>query len=407
MNKYRKFAIGFMIAELLCILIGNIYVRQFTGSSSDRKYMVDISRIVNRMKEGETLRDIDLSEYSYIVDVREFHPGENGKYAYIVEDVDGVLYKFEYCIEDSRSVLVVMNLILGIMLVVSAILLWYLGRKMIMPFERITSLPEELAKGNLAVPIPEEKSKFFGKYLWGMDMLREKLEDNRAKELELIKERKTLILSLSHDIKTPLSAIDLYVKALINDLYDSEEKKREALEGIDRNSAEIKKYVNEIANASRKDFMSLNVINEEVYLADIIEDIRIYYEDKMHQNHTEFRIQDVDNCLLSGDKDRIVEALQNVIENAIKYGDGKQVSIKFDEEENCKLITVSNTGCNLPEDELPHLFDSFYRGRNSKKVAGSGLGLYICKELLQKMDGDIFAQIDEDIFRITLVLRKM
>ena len=74
----------------------------------------------------------------------------------------------------------------------------------------MSNLAYELAKGNLSLPVKEENSKLFGRFLWGMDMLREKLEDNKARELEFQKEQKTLILSLSHDIKTPLSSIELY-----------------------------------------------------------------------------------------------------------------------------------------------------------------------------------------------------
>ena len=74
----------------------------------------------------------------------------------------------------------------------------------------------ELAKGNLSAHVKEDKNKFFGKFLWGIDMLRENLENNKEKELQLQKEKKTLILSISHDIKTPLSAIKLYAKALKN-----------------------------------------------------------------------------------------------------------------------------------------------------------------------------------------------
>lgn len=99
--------------------------------------------------------------------------------------------------------------------------------------------------------------------------------------------------------------------------------------------------------------------------------------------------------------------LHNVLENAIKYGDGKAVRITFDDEENCKLITGSNTGCTLPEEECTYIFDSFCRGSNSYNINGSGLGLYICKKILQKMDVDIFAKIIKDEFCVTAVLRKM
>ena len=94
------------------------------------------------------------------------------------------------------------------------------------------------------------------------------------------------------------------------------------------------------------------------------------------------------------------------MENAIKYGDGKSISISFDEEEDCKLITVSNTGCTLEENEISNVFDSFYRGSNTANIQGNGLGLYIVKQLMKRMDGDAFAVIDGDRFNVTLVARK-
>ena len=224
-------------------------------------------------------------------------------------------------------------------------------------------------------------------------MLREKLEDNKEKELEFQKDRKTLILSLSHDIKTPLSSIDLYLKALAADLYDTKEKKDEAIRGIARNVKEIKGYVDEIVKASREDFLHLEVEQGEVYLSKVIETTRAYYKDKLSVVHTDFTVADYNECLIKGDQNRLIEVLQNIMENAIKYGDGKSISISFEDEEDCKLIHIENSGSNLKEEELPNLFDSFYRGSNSHGVKGNGLGLYICKTLMRKMDGDVYAKI--------------
>ena len=70
------------------------------------------------------------------------------------------------------------------------------------------------------------------------------------------------------------------------------------------------------------------------------------------------------------------------MENAIKYGDGKCISIDFSEEEDCRLITVRNSGCSLKQEELINLFDSFYRGSNAGSAKGSGLGLYIVEAML-------------------------
>lgn len=407
MSRYRKFA-GFIIAiECVIILCANVWLAGASEALAGRMYEVEISRVVNRMEAGESIQQIDLAEYPHIISVQEFRPTERIKEPYTVEEVKGKLYQFAYRQETSNKLQIAMNAVLGVMVAVTAFILWYLGKKVIRPFDNIRELPIELSKGNLTVPIPEEKSKYFGRFLWGMDMLREKLEDDKARELSLLKERKTLILSLSHDVKTPLSAIDLYTKALKNNLYQEEEKRIEAMEGIEKNAAEIKEYVNAIVHASRNEIMSFKVQNGEVYLRSILDEIKTYYQEKLKLNRTDFTIQKTENCLVHGDKDRIVEVLQNIMENAIKYGDGNRISITVDEEENCKLILVENTGCQLKEEELPQLFDSFYRGSNSANIAGSGLGLYICKELMHQMDGEIFAKISGGSFGVTLVLKKV
>lgn len=408
MSKFRRFAIVFIILELIIALWGNKYVTENIKETASGEYKVDISRISARIEAGESPENIDLDEYKTIVRVVEFDSDKQCRYEYAVKEINGVLYQFEY--ENNaniHSMRIAINVVFGIVIMATMILLWYLDRKIISPFSRMNNMTTELAKGNLAIPIRQEKSRYFGKFLWGMDMLREKLEDDKRRELALIKEKKTLILSLSHDIKTPLSAIDLYTKALESNLYDNEEDKCAAIKGIEKNVGEIKRYVSEIVNASRDDFLSLNVNNEEVYLSDIIETVTDYYDGKMKQFRTEFKVDVVDNCLIYGDGDRIVEVMQNTIENAIKYGDGRRICISFDEEENYKLINISNTGCNIANEELPHIFDSFYRGSNSDKEEGSGLGLYICKELMHMMDGEIFAKISGEIFCVTIVLMKI
>ena len=407
MSNYRKFAISFFLFEIVVLAIAVWVSTERYDREQIKQYNVDISRIVGRMERGEALEDISLEEYDSILSAGVFDPDHVYVNEYVVKKVGGELYSFEYWRERDNQFT---NGLLGIMAIfifVSGVLLVYIDRKVLTPFSKMDRLTSELAKGNLATPIQQEKSKYFGKFLWGMDMLRETLEDNKKRELDLLKEKKTLVLSLSHDIKTPLSAIDLYAKALQRDLYPTKEQKDEAYAGISNNVSEIKRYVDEIAKASREDFLMLETNNGEIYLRGVLDKISVYYAEKLERLRIDFAMDEVENCLIFADEDRLTEVMQNCMENAIKYGDGKRIQISFEEEENCKLITLSNSGCTLSEDELPHLFDSFYRGSNSEKQEGSGLGLYICKQLMHKMDGEIFAQIKDHEFRITLVIKKV
>ena len=120
---------------------------------------------------------------------------------------------------------------------------------------------------------------------------------------------------------------------------------------------------------------------------------------------TEFKINKYNDCILSCDPDRLAECLQNLMENAIKYSDGRRIELKFDKMDGCELITVSNTGCTLETKELPQIFESFHRGGNADNIQGNGLGLFICKRLMSLMNGEIYADIVDKCFEITLVVR--
>ncbi len=410
MSKFKRFSCLIIIIEIALVLLCNGFYFYQNKNDSGRMYRVEAKRIAERIEE-ENLSEaevlsMDLSEYETIVAVSKFIPDEKCANEYIVTEVNDHLYRIEYRIIQADNTPLYMNIALLCMICITGVVLFYVDKKVLQPFKSMSDLSFELAKGNLSAPIKEEKSKLFGRFLWGMDMLREKLEENKEKELEFQKERKTLILSLSHDIKTPLSSIELYSRALSENLYDTQEKKDEALQGIARNVKEIKQYVDEIVTASREDFLNLEVVMSEVYLSQVINGISAYYKDKLSVIHTELVVEPYAECLVKGDKDRLVEVLQNVMENAIKYGDGKRIRISFEDEEDCKLIHIENSGCNLKEEEVPNLFDSFYRGSNSHGVKGNGLGLYICKNLMHKMDGEVFAKTKEDGFVLTVVVRK-
>ena len=410
MSKFKIFAILIVVVEILLIVsVNRLYFNQ-NNDSDGRLYLVEARRVMKEIEEQKLeateIEAMSLSKYETLVGIREFVAGEACNSDYLVEEIAGKLYRIEYVEERSSRLPLYINISLLCMMIVTMMVLVYVYRKVLKPFHNMSNLSYELAKGNLSMPVKEEKSKLFGHFLWGMDMLREKLEDNKARELQFQKEQKTLILSLSHDIKTPLSSIELYSKALSENLYDTQERKDEALQGIVRNVKEIKGYVDEIVTASREDFLNLEVSMGEYYLSDVMKVTERYYKDKLSVIHTEFQVDEISECLLKGDKNRMIEVLQNVMENAIKYGDGKRIRISFGEEEDCKLIHIENSGCDLKEEELPNLFDSFYRGSNSTGRKGSGLGLYICKTLMRKMDGEIFAGMKEELFCVTIVVRK-
>ena len=395
-----------VITAILAVFIGtNVWILTDNGESG-RPYRVEIIRLVRDMEEGRTP---DLSSCIYVTGVKEY--GENfytSDSDYVIQEINGTLYRFDYQrnLNDRTSVMIAINLVVGIMAALMLSMMLYIRIKILKPFDRLTDVPYELSKGNLTAPIHESKNRFFGRFLWGVDLLRENMEQQKERELGRQREKKMLLLSLSHDIKTPLSAIKLYAKALSRGLYTDREKQQTIAESIGVKADEIEGYVSEIIKASREDFMCFDVKQGEFYLQALVSRVDQYYSEKLRLIHTDFSVADYHDCLLCGDIERSVEVIQNIIENAIKYGDGKRISLDFAEEEGCILVTVCNTGCTLSESDLPHVFESFWRGENAEQEKGSGLGLYICRQLMHKMNGDIFAEIKDGCMCMTSVFQK-
>ncbi len=409
MKAFNRIFAVVIILIIAVFAIANL-IMLTNSNESGRPYRVEISRLVSEI-EKNSLEITDLANCEYVTGVLRFEDTDNfynTESDYVIREINGELYRFDYMAksEENKRAILTVNVILGIMAVVIIGVMAYIRVKILKPFEQLTDVPYELSKGNLTAPVKETKNRFFGRFIWGVDMLRENMEQQKERELALQRDKKMLLLSLSHDIKTPLSAIKLYSKALSKGLYDSKEKQLEIAESINSKADEIESYVTQIITASREDFLSLEVNNSEFYLSELTNKIRVYYTEKLSLAKTDFTVDSRTDCLISGDIDRSVEVVQNIMENAIKYGDGKSVGISFSEEDGCTLVTVRNSGCTLADTDLPHIFDSFWRGENAEKQKGSGLGLYICRQLMHKMNGDIFAEIKDGFMCVTAVFEK-
>lgn len=406
MKKFRKIIICSVVLYLAAAL-GSGFLLLRGEQETGRLYKVEINRIYNAMKTD--FREPDLDSFTYVkeVDYLEKDSSEEEVSDFFNSDSettdihpwfeDGVLQgylRFQYEKTDNNTgyiLLVSEAALLGLELCI-LIFLFYLNEKMVKPFHQMRELPEELARGHFSGEVREEGGRYFGDFQRSVGRLRDTLAVAKKRELELVKEKKTMLLSLAHDIKTPLNTIKLYTKALTEGVYDSKEQQREAVVQIGRKAEQIEGYVEEIMNASREDILDIQVENGEFYLADLMESVLKVYREKCSLRMMELKVGDYENCLLKGDLERAREVLENIFENAFKYGDGQKIVITFSEEEYCRLIHIYNTGEAVSDNDINHIFESFFRGTNSTGQQGNGLGLYICREIMHRMDGEIYAE---------------
>lgn len=419
--KRFNMLIGTAILVYVCLAMLLLLGSRYGQNHEDMGYKVEIHDVMRQLEQGAKVDGIELSDYQYVqavaflpkedeADIEVFFDSKNGVHSCIrplmIEENVKCYVRFDYVIETNDNGMIwVVEGILLVTFIWVLVLLIYIRIHILKPFHAVSEMPYELSKGHLSIDLEENKNRFFGRFLWGLAMLRDNLSDSKAKELKLLKEKKLLLLSISHDIKIPLSAIKLYARALKEGIYESDEKCNEAAGQIEVHAKEIEDFVKEIISASSEEIISIEVESSEFYLKDFVEKIREVYEPKAKVILAQLIIGDYENKLLKGDMERAFEVMENLLENAYKYGDGRRITIDFYEEDYCQVVRVFNTGAVVTDIELPHLFDSFYRGSNVTDKPGNGLGLYISRQIMNKMEGEIFAERREDGMSFSLVFR--
>ena len=424
MKKYNAMILAAVLVYLFSAVMALIGIYGAAAVQSG-EYKTEINRIYDTLKEGDAARDVDLSSFQYVQEVSylpEYKLKEEKVTAAFYEEKNqtGIqvvpLYRegafkgflrfdYEKPAFQTEKILLLTEVSLGIMGAALLATLLYLKARVIGPFLRLKKLPYELANGHLSGEVTEEKSRFYGEFMQGMSQLRDSLASSRKRHLELEKEKKTMLLSLSHDIKTPLHTIRLYGKALEENLYSDDVQRTHAAHQIGEKAAEIERYVEEIMKNSREHNLDLQVKEGEFYQADLMDRVLDTYRERCRIRMVDLSVGEYENLLLKGDLERALEVFGNIFENAFKYGDGRKIVLSFYEEDYCHLIRIYSTGKPVTDNEFNHIFESFFRASNSRGKEGNGLGLYICREIMRRMDGEIFAQRDEDGMAFVLVFR--
>lgn len=423
MKKYDRILMAALPVYL--ILAAALWLLFYGGDveEQDISYKVEINQVMKGLemegsfsepdlRKGDCIREVTFlpADTTSPEEIGNFYQNRNSMHMTVrpltvCGDLIGYV-RFDYVLgTEEGDIFYVMEGILFFLWLLLFVALWYIRQQIIRPFHMLHEIPCELARGNLQWEPEENQNRFFGKFVWGIGMLREELEKSRKCAWKLEKEKKMLLLSISHDIKIPLSAIKLNAKAIRDGIYGTEEERKHGAEQIEKHTLEIEAFVKEIVSTASEDIIAVEVENSEFYLQSYVEKIREYYEPKCRMLLTDFRIGEFDNKLLKGDGDKAFEVMENLMENALKYGDGKKIRIEFWEEDFCQVIGVFNSGGVVTDEEMVHLFDSFYRGSNVSGKDGNGLGLYISREIMKKMEGDIYAERKEEGMRFCLAFR--
>ncbi|MBR0145210.1 MAG: HAMP domain-containing histidine kinase [Eubacterium sp.] len=264
----------------------------------------------------------------------------------------------------------------------------YVYFKILRPFDRMKEYAAEIAKGNFDVGLNVERSNYFGAFTWAFDCMRKEITRSRAAEREAVENNKTVIATLSHDIKTPIASIRAYAEGLEANLDTTPERRAKYVSVIMRKCDEVTTLTNDLFLHSLSDLGKLQMQPEEFEAVPFLEEtIR---EISAEQQDVEFEKPDF-SPVISTDKKRLTQVVENLINNSRKYAKTK-IRIFMTEKDGMLELHFTDEGPGIPDEDMPFITGKFYRGRNAGEENGSGLGLYIVRYIAEQSGGSLMLQ---------------
>ena len=458
MKNYAKFVLTFGIFMLAGIILFVIVSGDISENISvDNEKLLILNDIVKDAEEKIYSPD-SFGEKDYGVDFIVFDSigkeiyktpgaekklmkltGRNGRFT--VEDAGKKRLIVKYVIKDERIVgsvvlldspeegfaqiklrLVLGMSIMALIFIIGAVIYGiYIDKNIVKPFDRMQSFAGKVAEGKLDEPLMMEKSNMFGAFTESFDIMREELSESKKREIELQRKEKELIASLSHDLKTPITGIKLtteLLEAKLNKYINEEPEKAEADTDISKNQAlqrdtdildkldniykkadQIDSLVSDLFSTTLEDLGEFKVSlrdEEAVILSEII---------KKNDSRGLVEASEIPKLIVSIDSKRMSQVIGNIISNSYKYA-GTKIDVNYGITDKYLKMVIKDYGPGVSRDELELITNKFYRGKEAEAQNrdGSGLGLYIAKSLMIKMNGELICDSDEEGFSVTLMI---
>ena len=308
-----------------------------------------------------------------------------------------ILNNYQEIVREMKMELVTsFSLIIGLLMIVSSIYIFYIYRTLLKPFQQLQHFAAHVARGHLDIPLNMDKNNYFGAFTESFDLLREELYAARQREYESNRSKKELVATLSHDIKTPIASIKAVSELMLMQIKD--EKLMKHINTINSKAEQVNLLVTDMFHATLEELQQLKLtVTEESseVLVEMIENV----------NYDHQIVYDpIPPCIILTDSVRMQQVIDNIISNSYKYA-GTKISIKSQIIQDYLELHIQDFGAGISEDELPLLFNKYYRGKNVEGKNGSGLGLYISKYFMENMQGNINCFNRADGFTVVLKIK--
>ncbi len=270
-------------------------------------------------------------------------------------------------------------------LLFAALLSGWLTQRITKPIREMESVAEQMAKGSYGERILIDAKDEIGRLGAAINTLSTSLSEVEQK-------RREFIANLSHELRTPINYISGYSDAMLEGLAESEEQREEYLQIIVKESERMKRLVHDLLDLAQLEGEAYPLKKNLYPFAQQIEDVLISYRPKMREQGITLVTELDPEIIIHADHDRITQVISNLVDNARKYTPAAgTVTIRLTTDQEWIILEISDTGIGIPEEDLEHIGERFYRvdKSRSRQQGGTGLGIAIVKQIIKNHGGKL------------------
>ena len=348
-------------------------------SSVDKNLVLSDSNI-QQLQSGQTVVN-KINTHDFAMDLLLFiHPVKHNN------QIENLLFLHIPAndIEKSENVFALITTLLAILFVGCTIFIQRIVfKKSWNNFKDIKSATIEVSKGNFETKVHESSSDEVGELTELFNIMAIKLKDEQIRTKEFMED-------FSHEIKTPLTLVKNYNRALLDNTIQTPEEQRNCYHLIDREMNRMQRLIQNFLDFTKLDAQSVELVKQPIVFAQIVEEILSKYELIFKENNVTLDMKLDYDVIISADEDRLEQIIQNIIQNAIRYAkDESSIRITMEAKENTCVLAIADNGVGISEENLAVITNRFIRVNKvrSRKEAGTGLGLSIVEKLMELHGG--------------------
>ncbi len=277
--------------------------------------------------------------------------------------------------------------------IVGLILFFFLTKRL----HKMTDVVQEFEEGSFSKRIPVGSGDDVGRLALAFNNMAERIEENVKTLKKNDKERRDFIANISHDLRSPLASIQGYLETIImKDAQLSTDERRKFMDTMYHNVTNLNHLVHQLFELSKLDSMESKPDFEAFSIGELVQDVVLKYKPQAEKKKINLETKiPLQLPLIIGDIGMIDRVLSNLVDNALRYtGNGGHVRVEVQPRSDHVCVHISDTGPGIPAEDLPHIFDRFYRvdKSRSRRSGGTGIGLTIVKRILNAHDTTITAE---------------